>query len=437
MPVYLIYEPAFVNYVDHDLDTEFAAVDFHSRFKTIFPLVRSTDSHGAGGLRMVVHRRSLRGKIPGIAMVQIRNVAVHFPVTIVRRKGRLSPVVRTVIRRIRELASLDYPDMYVPSPSEQTVKQPPSRHVQLLEQTRAARPSLFRGGSRGKDCRASRAQAWNHAARAVAPASGAQEDLAVELLTRSARGVRPTPAGEAFLADAKEILGDVERLPHEVARGERAVSGQCMVGAVPSAEVQALISSVIGTAAKSFPDIDVHIRNVATPLHPAAIRDGAIDLGICHPFPGLVAEFPEIDCREILRDTIDCALVAENHPLAKRESIDISELAKIPFLFFRREFHPAFHDYLMEAFRGKGFRPLEGAMQEGLQTMWALTAAGEGWSLGFGRQRREPPRGTAAIPIRDFALPWGVVLLTRREESRPMALAVIDIIHRAAQAQRD
>jgi hypothetical protein len=72
-------------------------------------------------------------------------------------------------------------------------------------------------------------------------------------------------------------------------------------------------------------------------------------------------------------------------------------------------------------------------MQEGLQTMWALTAVGEGWSLGFGRQRENPPRDLIAIPLKDFSIPWGVVLVTRRDESRPTALAVIDIIHHAAE----
>jgi DNA-binding transcriptional LysR family regulator len=391
----------------------------------------------AGGFGWSIHRRSLRGKIPHVAMVPLRNFALHFPVTLVRRKGRVSPVVKTVIKRIRELAAIDYPDMYVPASKESPALQPQARsftHDNKLE-LRDLRYFVTTVEERTVGRAAQKLRITQPALSRQL--KGLEDDLAVELLTRSPRGVKPTAAGDAFLADARRILSEVDRLPYELARGERAVSGSCMMGVVPSGEVQALVANVIRTAAGSFPDIDLHLQNVATPLQPAAIQDGTLDLGICHPFPGLVASFPDLACRELLSDVIDSALVAENHPLAKRESIDISELANIPFLFFRREFHPAFHDYLMEAFRSKGFRPLEGAMQEGLQTMWALTAVGEGWSLGFGRQRQNPPRGVVAVPIRELALPWGVVLLTRRDESRPMALAVIDIIQHTAQSQRD
>jgi DNA-binding transcriptional LysR family regulator len=112
----------------------------------------------------------------------------------------------------------------------------------------------------------------------------------------------------------------------------------------------------------------------------------------------------------------------------------LSELASEPFLFFRREFHPAFHDYLMDLFRSRNFHPVLGPMQEGLQTMWAMIAAGQGWSLGFGRQRDDPPPGIVVVPVNRISIPWGVVILTRRDESRPVTLAVIDLVSRAVHA---
>jgi DNA-binding transcriptional LysR family regulator len=435
--LFLVYEPTLINYVDHDLEAEFAWVNFTPSATRYFSSTEGLLAMVTSGFGWSIHRRSLRGKIPNVAMVPLRNFSLHFPVTLVRRKGRVPPVLKTVIRRIRELAAVDYPDMYVHSTKEAPASQPQDRpfsHDNKLE-LRDLRYFVTTVEERTVGRAAQKLGITQPALSRQL--KGLEDDLGVELLARSPRGVKTTPAGDAFLTDATRILAEVERLPHELARGERAVSGSCVMGVVPSGEVQALVTEVIRTAATSFPDIDLHLRNVATPLQPAAIHDGTLDFGICHPFPGLVAAFPDLDCRELLHDVIDSALVSEDHPLAARASIDISELSQIPFLFFRREFHPAFHDYLMEAFRNKGFRPLEGAMQEGLQTMWALTAAGEGWSLGFGRQRNNPPRGLVAVPIRDLAIPWGVVLVRRRDESRPIALAVMDIVNHAAQSQRD
>jgi hypothetical protein len=99
---------------------------------------------------------------------------------------------------------------------------------------------------------------------------------------------------------------------------------------------------------------------------------------------------------------------------------------------FRREFHPAFHDFMMETFRTHGYRPIIGPMQEGLGTMWALAAEGEGWCLASGSERKDPPAGLVGVPIEGFSIPWGVSLLTRRDESSPAAITVTDLLRQAA-----
>jgi DNA-binding transcriptional LysR family regulator len=366
-------------------------------------------------------------------MVPLNDFELHFPVALVTRKGRVRPVVKTVLRRIRELAAIDHPEAYVPSPYAQPIASSTRSALPRYNKLEVRDLRYFVATVEEKTIGRAAARVGITQPALSRQLTELEADLGVDLLTRSPRGVKPTHAGEILLEDARAIVAEVDRLGQEVVRGEQALAGRCVMGAVPSSEVQKLVTRVIATAAKKFPDIDLHLRNIPTPLQPAAVQQGSLDCGICHPFPGLIAGFPKLDCRELMSDVIDSALLAENHPLANRESIDLAELSGIPFLFFRREFHPAFHDYLMEAFRTRNFRPLEGAMQEGLQTMWNLTAVGEGWSLGFGRQRADPPRGLVAVRIRDFEMPWGVVLVTRRDESRPTALAVIDIIHHATE----
>jgi hypothetical protein len=108
------------------------------------------------------------------------------------------------------------------------------------------------------------------------------------------------------------------------------------------------------------------------------------------------------------------------------------DLETIPFLFFRRDFHPAFHDFVMESFAAHGYKPIWGPMQEGLQTMWSLTAEGQGWSFAFKSQRTNPPPGLVSIPIEGFSIPWGINILTRKGESRPTTIAVIALLHSAA-----
>ena len=425
---FLIYNTDIVNYEDHNLDAVFGRVGF---MPSVTREVRSSEAliaMVANGMGWSIHRRTLRGKIPGVAMVPIEAFELHFPVALVWRKTENRPFVFTVMRRIREVALIDHPDLYHPSESIELGHDSLDAHkvpIQSLE-LRDLRYfvavieelSIGRAAERLGISQPALSRQVQHLER----------DLGVALLSRSPRGIAPTPSGKALYSDAIEIIDQVDRLPSEVARGERAVAGECVVAAVASPEVRELVTRTIRNAATTFPGIEFKVQSVPTPLQPQAIHGGEFDIGICHAFPGLIAGYPDVDCRKLMSDRIDCALLPMGHPLAARDELELKDLANVPFLFFRRDFHPAFHDHLMEMFRGQGYRPIEGPMQEGLQTMWSLCAAGEGWCLGYGGQKSDPPPGLVAVPIKGFEMPWGVVLLTRHGESRPTALAVIDSV---------
>ena len=430
---FLIYSSEIVNYEDHNLEAVFGRIGFTPGETRTIASAEALMAMVANGMGWSIHRRTLRGKFPGIATVPIDGFELPFPVALVWRKTELRPFVFTVMRRIREVALIDHPDMYRPSETIEPGHGDAGEHrvplhslelrdlryfVAVVEDL-----SIGRAAERLGISQPAVSRQIQHLER----------DLGVALINRTSRGIAPTSAGQALYDDAVDIIAQVDRLASEVARGERAVAGECMIAAVPSGEVRGLITRTIRNAAASFPGIEFKVENVATPLQPQAIHSGQFDIGICHPFPGLVAGFPDLNCRQIMSDRIDSALLPTFHPLATRDEIELQDLADIPFLFFRRDFHPAFHDYLMEAFRSEGFRPLEGAMQEGLLTMWSLCAAGEGWCLGFGGQRADPPPGLVAVPLKNFSMPWGLVLLTRHEESRPTALAVVDLLIHAVQ----
>ena len=205
-----------------------------------------------------------------------------------------------------------------------------------------------------------------------------------------------------------------------------------MIAAVTAGTVRDHLSAVMRTAGERYAHLELSVHNVPTPQQPQALNDGEFDVGVCHPFFNLTAGFPSLECRELLTDWIEGALLPADHPLAQRESITFDDLASIPFLFFRRDFYPAFYDYLFEAFRRHRYAPVLGATQNGLNTLWSMCQAGAGWSLAFASHRDAPPPGLVPIPIEDFNIPWGVSLLSRKNESRPAARAIIDLLFEEA-----
>jgi DNA-binding transcriptional LysR family regulator len=429
----LLYDSKSINRVDHDL---FAAFD-RAGFKPAAVRDVST-SEGliamvAGGVGWSMHRRSLMGKIPSVAMIPIEGFHLSYPVALVHRKKESRPVVLTVARRIRELAKHDYPDIYVPGKGEGA---PQSDHAESpLRPWIEFRDLRYFATVVEKKSIGQAAESLGKSQPAVSrQITHLERDLGVKLFIRTARGITPTAPAQTLYEDTLDILEEVDRLPSEVARGESAIAGRCTIAAVPPLQVRNIIATAIQDAARHFPHIDILPSNVPTPRQPALVQNGEFDIGLCHPFSHLVAEYPDLDCREILSDVIDGALIPIGHPLAGKSKITFAEIGDFPFLFFPREFHPGFYDFVMATFTKCGYTPVMGPRQDGLLTIWSLAAAGKGWSFGFGSQGIDPPPGLVAVPIEGFSIPWGVDMLTRKHESRPTVLTVISLLSKAAAA---
>jgi DNA-binding transcriptional LysR family regulator len=255
-----------------------------------------------------------------------------------------------------------------------------------------------------------------------------EHEIGVSLIARATRGIVPTVAGTSLYKAAREILGELSRLPAEVERGQRAAAGRCMIASIPSGIVRDILRSVIQTAGERYAHLELSVQNIPTPQQPEALHDGEFDIGLCHPFFNLTEGYPELECRVLLADSINGALLPESHPFALRESITFEDLESIPFIFFKRDFHPAFHDYLLDSFRRLGYVPKLGPTQNGLHTLWSMCENGAGWSLAFASHANDPPRGLRAIPIEGLNIPWGVNILSRRNETRPAARAIIDLL---------
>lgn len=253
--------------------------------------------------------------------------------------------------------------------------------------------------------------------------------VGVPLLERRTRGVTVTPAGESFVRCARRILEDAQAITGEAQRARRGEIARFVMGTVPTTLARHLLTSLLRDTAIASPDLQLTLREVATPEQPEELRAGRIDLGICHPSPLSIVDERGIARSQLAFDTMNCALVPRTTPLASRGSISIHELEALPFLFPDRSFQPALYDLLFGQFERLGFRPRVDDSYEGLRTIWQLVAGGHGWAMGFASQWDDPPPGTAAVTIDGLSIPWGVDLLIREDESRTLILELADRLH--------
>lgn len=162
-------------------------------------------------------------------------------------------------------------------------------------------------------------------ASALSKRIGALEaELGVPLLLRRRRGVEPSPAGEALLARAREVLGALERVRTEVGAFAQGVQGSVRVLASPSVLAEHLPED-IGRFVATHPGLRVSLDERVSQEIVRSLREGAADLGVL---------WDAADSSGLLmlpyRSDHLCVAMAPSHPLARRPSLRFADTLDEP-----------------------------------------------------------------------------------------------------------
>jgi DNA-binding transcriptional LysR family regulator len=199
-----------------------------------------------------------------------------------------------------------------------------------------------------------------------------EQEMKVQLLERNKRTVRLTPAGEAFLDKARDLLA---RADDAVLAAQRVASGHA--GSLTVAFVGSAMFSILPDILRAFrsryPDVDLHLNEMTTGQQVTALHDARTQVAFVRP--GVV--HPDIVSDVVLREDLVAAL-PESHRLADRNEIRLGELSAEPFILFSRQVRPSFGDQILSLCISAGFTPI--AVQEALemQTALGLVAGGLG-----------------------------------------------------------
>jgi DNA-binding transcriptional LysR family regulator len=377
----------------------------------------------------------------GTVVIPLTDFKIPLPHAVLSRKTDIRPVTRTVLNVIRRIASEER--RTGGAAPVRVVARVSGAHRVAADGTDESRSAAIELRHLRYYCAVVDARSFGRAAERLEltqPALSRQiRDLeravGIELLERAARGATTTPGGESFYKSAKRILDEAAAIPAEAHRAERGVVARCVIATVPTQQARTLVSELLRICASEMPNVEILVEDFATPKQPGELRAARIDIGLCHASPLSPVEQRGLRRERLFSDTVNCALVATDSPLATREEIELRELAEIPFLFVGRSFQPGLHDMIHSAFEGHAFTPRVDNSYDGLQTLWAMVAQGIGWAIGFASQCADPPPGTVAVPVKNLAIPWGLDVLCRKDEARTLVLLVIDMLHDIARAQ--
>jgi len=179
----------------------------------------------------------------------------------------------------------------------------------------------------------SRAAQLNHVTQsAVSQQIRALETrYAQKLLSRSARQVTPTAAGERLFRGSKEILARFSEVEQEIREQGTQVAGTTTVSAIPSVGLHEL-QNVQKTLLKMHPKVNLRLNYRRSDQVYDDVILGAADIGIvAYPTPRA-----GVDVLQFRDDKLG-VVVAPNHPFASKAKISMTALAGVPFIAFDRE----------------------------------------------------------------------------------------------------
>jgi DNA-binding transcriptional LysR family regulator len=203
-----------------------------------------------------------------------------------------------------------------------------------------------------------------------------EKALDVRLLNRkTSKKVQLTEAGARFLESARDLLhraDEAEMTARKAARGE---VGRLEIGYLIAAAYSGRMQRLIGSFQKTYPGIDITLRQVSTVALISAILANEMDAGFARmptQFPPGLSGFP------VYRTPVILALPSTSPLARKRGPIDPKSLKNETFVSTSVGFDLAFKQHVESIADLGGFKPKVSKRAADLTTVLTYVSSGYG-----------------------------------------------------------
>lgn len=263
-----------------------------------------------------------------------------------------------------------------------------------------------------------------------------EEYLGTELLHRASHGVTPTAAGEALIARARAIEGELRQARNDLDDICGAGSGEIRVSASPTVAT-ALLPKAIVDFRRERPKVGFLVEEGVYPDVLSAVRLGEIDFAIC-----LVPDRPkdeELHFEWLLKDHLVPA-VRTGHPLAKRGRLTLADLTKaeLDWVIYRRG--GGGHDVFEKTFLDSGLAPPKGMLHcTSFACAMALVEMSDAVTFVPAELFAERNARASIVPLAMDSVmsAWNVAVISRaKHRLSPLCLAFLQQLHLSAAKMR-
>ncbi|MDR5835919.1 LysR family transcriptional regulator [Caballeronia sp. LZ034LL] len=251
-----------------------------------------------------------------------------------------------------------------------------------------------------------------------------EDAIGATLFERTSRGLKLTPAGDAYLSEARDILERVDtanRLARRIASG---VQGHLRIGFVENAAWSGIVSRALSAFEQAAPDVALELTPMNTPEQLEALAAGRLDGGFAYRFGAL----PEgIGSVHVLDQSVVLA-VPEAWPQGSAGAVDTQELAGKPFIAFPRRVYPAYYDRLLSACAERGLT-LDICQEASTETaILSLVSAGLGAAIVNAANRDRPPARVRFVELRDLSVSLPLEFCFIAQEGNPALRRFVELL---------
>jgi len=205
-----------------------------------------------------------------------------------------------------------------------------------------------------------------------------EDEIGVQLLERTAKSVRLTDAGRAFLDEARAILKKADDAVGNV----RAIAGkretELHIGDWPLATGR-IMPALLRACQKAMPNVKVKMHDWQVEKNIAGVRDGRLQLAIILP-PLKANALDELRFEPLFTGRV-CLAVSCDHPFAARRSVSLADAAREPFVGLTHEEYPRYLEYVNAIFASVNDKPRLVEEHDGWSGVFSSVSAGVGVAL--------------------------------------------------------
>jgi len=202
-----------------------------------------------------------------------------------------------------------------------------------------------------------------------------EAELGVTLFDRDRHRVALTRAGALLLPEARRTLQRADGVARVADRIRSGDAGRLRIGYVHSA-LYGTVPPLLRRFRAQVPGVQLAIRELVTSELVAAVDEDRLDVAFVRPPVGGDGLAARVVDEEPL-----VAVLPDDHDLAERPEIELSELAGEPFVLFPRPLGEGLWDMIVQACVATGFTPRIVQESPQIHTIVGLVAAGVGVTL--------------------------------------------------------